>query len=226
MNNEPHQKASYLSRVILGGQDGLVNVLGLILGVAVASESTRIIIAAGLAATFAESIAMAGVAYTSRMVEKDFYEGELAREKREIKEVPQMEIQEIRDIYQAKGFSGKLLEEIVRKITSDEQIWLETMMKEELNLIPIDKKAVVQSAAIVGISSLVGSLVPLLPFVVLPVKTGIIVSFLLSALALFLVGVYKSKVTVGRTLRSGTELVLIGIASALIGYLIGTLFKP
>lgn len=71
MNNEPHLKFLYLSQMILGGQDGLVNVLGVLLGVAAASESTKIIIAVGLAATFAESIAMAAVAYTSKMAERD-----------------------------------------------------------------------------------------------------------------------------------------------------------
>lgn len=223
--SEPHPKPSYISEIILGGQDGLVNVLGVILGVAVASESIRIIIAVGLAATFAESIAMAGVAYTSKMAEKDLYEGELAREKREIREVPEQEREEIRQIYRAKGFSGKLLEEIVATITSSEKTWLDTMMRDELNLVPIHRNKVLKDAAVVGISSLVGSLIPLSPFFISPVKTGILLSFLTSALALFLVGVYKARLTVGRPLKSGLELVLIGIASAVIGYLIGTLFR-
>lgn len=225
MQLEPHLKSSYFSKIILGGQDGLVNVLGLILGVAVASDSTRIIVAAGLAATFAESIAMAAVAYTSRMADRDYYQGELEREKREMKELPEVERQEIRDIYAAKGFKGKLLEDIVTRITSDNRLWLETMMKEELSLTPVDKKDVIKGAGIVGLSSLVGSLVPLAPFFILPVKTGIILSIIFSALALFLLGAYKAKFTIGKPLRSGLELVVIGIASAFIGYLIGTLFK-
>ncbi|HZY44053.1 MAG TPA: VIT1/CCC1 transporter family protein, partial [Anaerolineae bacterium] len=70
-----------LSDVILGGQDGLVNVLGVILGVAAASSDPRIVIAAGLAATFAESISMGAVAYTTTMADRDFYLSEIEREK-------------------------------------------------------------------------------------------------------------------------------------------------
>lgn len=226
MNNEPHLKFLYLSQMILGGQDGLVNVLGVLLGVAAASESTKIIIAVGLAATFAESIAMAAVAYTSKMAERDLYEGELRRERREIKEIPHLEEQEIRDIYRQKGFKGKLLAEIVKRVTSDEKIWLETMMREELQLTSLNKKQVLRGTVIVGVSSLIGSLIPLFPFFLLPVKMGIIFSFLFSAVALFLVGFYKSRLTIGKPLRGGIELLIIGLTAALIGYFIGTLFKP
>lgn len=226
MTLEPHPKASNLAQIILGGQDGLVNVLGVILGVAVASDSIRIVIATGLAATFAESIAMTAVAYTSKKAEKDFYEGEEKREIREMKELPDLEEQEIRDLYRAKGFSGGLLEQIVKKITSDEKTWLEIMMREELNLLPVEMREVRKAALVVGLSSLVGSLIPLSPFFFLPIKAGIFSAIGLSALILFLVGVYKAKLTLGKPLRSGIELIVIGIASALIGYFIGTLFKP
>jgi len=115
MPREPHVEESYLADVILGGQDGLVNVLGVILGVAAASGDQRIIIAAGLAATFAESVSMGAVAFTSMRARRDFYEAELAREKREMVEVPEVETEEIREIYRKKGFKGKLLEQIVEK---------------------------------------------------------------------------------------------------------------
>ena len=110
---EPHIEHSYLADIILGGQDGLVNVLGVILGVAAASGDQRIIIAAGLAATFAESVSMGAVAFTSMRARRDFYLSELEREKREMVEMPEVEREEIREIYRKKGFSGKLLEQIV-----------------------------------------------------------------------------------------------------------------
>ncbi len=222
---EPHAKATFLSNRILGGQDGLVNVLGVILGVAAASNDVRIVLAGGLAATFAESISMAAVAYTSKMAEKDHNVAELAREKREIKEWPAAEVQEIRDIYKAKGFSGKLLEDITTHITSDEKIWLATMMREELGLSPIKTKDIIIGSFVVGMSALVGSFIPLVPFFFLSVKNGISVSLVVSVLALFVVGVYKAKTTVGRPIRSGIELTVIGMGAALVGYGIGLVFK-
>src|SRR5665213_2210063 len=131
--HEPHKKGNRLSDVILGGQDGLVSILGLLLGLAAATKSTRIIIAGGLATIFAETLSMAAVAYTSKMADRDHYAAERVREVNEIKEVPDTERQEIVDIYSTKGFSGKLLEDIVRHVTADEKLWVDTMMKEELN---------------------------------------------------------------------------------------------
>ena len=90
-----HARPGLLSDFILGSQDGLVNVLGVLLGVAVASQNPRIIIAAGLAATFAESISMAAVAYTSTLARRDHYVGEREREIREMRDLPDAERAEI-----------------------------------------------------------------------------------------------------------------------------------
>jgi len=222
---EPHVEESYLADVILGGQDGLVNVLGVILGVAAASGDLRIIIAAGLAATFAESVSMGAVAFTSMRARADFYASELAREKREMVEVPDIEREEIREIYQKKGFRGKLLEQIVEKITSDEKVWLDTMMKEELGLEPIDMRQVLRSSIVVLVAAMVGSFVPLTPFFFLPIPVAIVSSILLSCIALFAVGFYKATKMIGKPIRSGFELLIIGMLAALIGYGIGLLFK-
>src|SRR5512137_1022737 len=94
---DPHRRASALADIILGGQDGLVNVLGVILGVAAATSDPRIVLVAGLAATFAESVSMGAVAYTSTLADADYYEAERAREFRHINEVPHLETNEIRE---------------------------------------------------------------------------------------------------------------------------------
>jgi VIT1/CCC1 family predicted Fe2+/Mn2+ transporter len=217
---EPHQYNTNLRDMILGGQDGLVNVLGVVLGASAASSDTKVIIAVGLAATFAESISMAAVAYTSFKAESQHYQSELEREKLEIKEVPEAETEEIREIYRQKGFKGELLEQVVAQITSDERIWLEVMMTEELGLQPAKEEHLLRTSVIVGGSAVVGSLIPLLPYFFLPEIHGVWSSILISAITLFLVGVYKAKVTVGGVWRSGAELTIIGILSALAGYAI------
>ncbi len=224
--HERHRTDFRLAEVILGGQDGLVNVLGVILGVAAASANRDIVIAGGLAATFAESISMAAVAYTSSVAEADHYRSELDRERREIHEVPEQEREEIRVIYRQKGFSGELLERVVSQITSNEEIWLKTMMDEELRLSHKDRRGSIRSAIIVGVSALAGSIVPLVPFFFFrTAATAIGPALGLSAIALFIVGFYKAKHTIGRPLRTGAEMVVIGILSALAGYAIGLLFK-
>ena len=222
---DPHRGASALSDVILGGQDGLVNVLGVILGVAAATADTRIVLVAGLAATFAESVSMGAVAYTSTLADADFYESERAREYRHVAAAPALERDEVRGIYQRKGFSGELLDRIVETITRDKDVWVAVMMADEHHLAPADRRSARRSAAVVGVSALVGSLVPLAPFFVLPVQYSMWVSIVLAAAVLFAVGAYKARLTVGTPGKSGLEMAVIGILSALVGYVVGVLLK-
>jgi vacuolar iron transporter family protein len=222
---DPHRRASFLSDVILGGQDGLVNVLGVILGIAAATGDSRIIVVAGLAATFAESVSMGAVAYTSTRADADFYESELEREYRHILDVPNLEQQEIRQIYQDKGFTGDLLERIVTTITANKDVWVAVMMAEEHQLTPIDRGRALQSALVVGLAAIIGSLVPLVPFFFLPIPAGIPASIAISALVLFAFGAYKARLTVGNPGKSGLELAVIGTVSALVGFAVGALLK-
>ncbi|MGE5249477.1 MAG: VIT1/CCC1 transporter family protein, partial [Bacteroidota bacterium] len=182
---DPHRQASGLSNIILGGQDGLVNVLGVILGVAAATNDPRIVMVAGLAATFAESVSMGAVAYTSSMADADFYESEREREYRHIREVPHLERQEIRAIYSEKGFKGDLLERIVDTITASQDVWVAVMMAEEHRLTPINRVHALRAALVVGLSAVVGSLIPLIPFAVLPVGPSIWVSIFGTAVVLY-----------------------------------------
>jgi predicted membrane protein (TIGR00267 family) len=222
---DPHHRAFGLADVILGGQDGLVNVLGVILGVAAATGDPRIVMAAGLAATFAESVSMGAVAYTATLAESDFYMSELEREYRHVQEVPTLEQQEIRDIYRGRGFEGELLDRIVDTITANKDVWVAVMMAEEHQLTPTDRQTALRSAFVVGIAAVIGSLIPLAPFVFLPVRVSMVVSILVAALTLFVVGVYKARVTVGHPGKSGLEMALIGTLSAMVGYGVGLLFK-
>ncbi len=220
-STEKHFRGANLRDVILGSQDGLVNVLGLVLGVATATNNALVIIVAALAATFAETISMAAVAYTSTKAEKDFYLSEQHRENTEIDTVPETERKEIREIYYRKGFRGKILKEIVNKITSNRKIWLQTMMLEELQLPLKDHLNPLSSFSIVFIATLVGSLIPLSPFLFLPVRDAVIATVLVSCMILFALGVLKAKMTVGSMWRSGLESLMIGIAAAVLGYLVG-----
>lgn len=215
--------ASRLREFILGGQDGLVNVLGIILGVAAATSDVRIVIIAGLAATFAESISMAAVAYTSSKAEIDYYQSQLQKEKEWIEKHPKDERAEVYEVYYRKGFRGKLLQQIVKKITSDKKVWLDFMMTEELNLEKPAADKPTQDALVVGGSALVGSLIPLLPFVFLGIQTAVPASVAISLAALFAAGYIKAQKTVGTPWREGLEMMFIGGLAAAVGYGIGAL---
>jgi len=224
---EQHARPGLLSDFILGGQDGLVNVLGVILGVAIASQDIRIILAAGLAATFAESISMGAVAYTSTLARRDHYLSEVDRELREMRELPHVERTEVEEIFRRWGFEGAELQEMVDRIIAKPKAWLELMMAHELNLAPVDRTQARRSGVLVGFAAIVGSIIPLAPFFVTrtDILTGIVISLVVSAIALFLIGWYKAKMTIGRPARSGIQMAIIGIVSALAGFVVGFVFS-
>jgi predicted membrane protein (TIGR00267 family) len=223
-HRERHHQTNWLRDVILGGQDGLVNILGIILGVIAGGGSNTVLLAAGFAAAITESISMGAVGYTSSVSERDYYEAERAREAAEIETMPEAERQEIRDIYATKGFTGELLERVVDTISANRDSWLATMMDEELHLQPVQTSAVFRSAVVITIATLIGHLIPLLPFVWLARTPAVILAIGLSALALFGVGVYSAVTLVGDWRKSGPKMVAIGLGAAGVGFLIGRLF--
>ena len=184
-HREAHRQTNWLRDVILGGQDGLVNILGIILGVIAGGGSETVLIVAGFAAAITESISMGAVGYTSSISERDYYVAEQARESAEIAATPEVERQEIRDIYAAKGFAGPLLDEVVSTITANRETWLATMMDEELHLQPVDNRAILRTAIVIGIATLIGHLIPLVPFLFLDRTPALILAIVLSGLALF-----------------------------------------
>ncbi len=222
---EVHKRATgeKLRDFILGAQDGIVNVLGLVLGVASATLNTKIILISGLAGLFAESISMGAVAYTSSKAARDYYRSEVVREKKEMREVPKEEVREIRDIYRKRGFKGKMLENVVKTITSNKKVWLDTMMQEELGLSKEEYKNPLGIGTFVFFATIMGSLIPLLPFFFLSAKTGMITSIIFSGLILFIIGAAKARLTIGDWRKSGFEMLVVGLLAAVAGYVIGTL---
>jgi predicted membrane protein (TIGR00267 family) len=223
-HREQHRRTNWLRDVILGGQDGLVNILGIILGVIAGGGSKTVLLATGFAAAITESISMGAVGYTSSVAQRDYYRAEQAREAAEIDTMPGAERQEIRDIYAGKGFTGELLERVVDTITANRDRWLATMMDEELHLQPVRNADVLRSAFVIFLATLVGHLIPLVPFVWMPRTPALIVAIVLSALVLFGVGVYSAVTLVGDWRTSGVKMVVIGLGAAGIGFLIGNLF--
>jgi VIT1/CCC1 family predicted Fe2+/Mn2+ transporter len=224
-HREAHRGTNWLRDVILGGQDGLVNILGIILGVIAGGGSNTVLIVAGFAAAITESISMAAVGYTSSVSERDYYVAERAREAAEIATSPEAERQEVRAIYAAKGFEGRLLDDVVAQITSNHDTWLATMMDDELHLQPVESGTILRTAVVIGIATLIGHLIPLVPFLVLPREPAVIAAIGLSAIALFAVGAYTAVTLVGDWRRTGLKFLAIGLGAAAVGFVIGRLFN-
>ncbi|MCI4320454.1 MAG: VIT1/CCC1 transporter family protein [Thermoplasmata archaeon] len=220
--HEMHPKPTLLSDFILGSQDGIVNVLGIILGLAAAGATRNIVIIATLAALAAESIAMGAVAYTSTLSRRRLYLAEVAREELEMREVPEAERAEVRAVLVEWGYQGDQLDELLDHICGNPKAMLEFMMAFELKLSPVAATAPRASASVVGSATLIGHLVPLIPFFVLiDVFQGAVLAVILSAVALFAIGWYEAKITAGRWWRNGLQMLAIGLAGGFAGFLIG-----
>ena len=148
------------------------------------------------------------------------------REEWEIDNEREQEEQEIRDIYEKKGFKAEFLEEIVRMITSRRKVWIDTMMKEELGLVE-DSKKPINSALSTFVGFNVVGLIPLIPFLIFYVLGFSVDSeaFYLSAAstgaAFFIVGLVKGKIVKKSLIRSGLYTLVIGTIAASVAYFVG-----
>ena len=228
---EQHPHPTLLSDFILGSQDGIVNVLGILLGLVAASIQPgphvvgKIIIVAALSALAAETLSMAAVAYTSTYARWRLYGSEREREIREMREVPELEREEVRVILRRWGYEGDELEDMLRRIEAKPRAWLDLMLAFELNLSYVPVEAARRSAGLVGAATLLGGVVPLLPFFFYEISlvNAAIIATILSAFMLFGIGYYEARVTEGSIWRSGTRIMIIGLASGFAGFVIGHL---
>ncbi|HUI38706.1 MAG TPA: VIT1/CCC1 transporter family protein [Thermoplasmata archaeon] len=221
--HEAHAQRSFISDFILGSQDGLVNVLGILLGVTAASTNLRIVLVATLAALGAETISMAAVAYTSTAARRRLYLGEEERERREMREVPETERAEVREVLVEWGYVGDALERMLEQICANPKAMLEFMMAFELKIQPVEVHEARTSAMVVGVATVVGSFIPLLPVIFLwqDLRAGLIGSVVLSGITLFAIGWYEARTTASTVWKSGLTMLVIGLGAGFAGYLVG-----
>jgi predicted membrane protein (TIGR00267 family) len=215
---------NWLRDVILGGQDGLVNILGIVLGVIAAGGSNTILLATGFAAAITESISMGAVGYTSTIADRDHYQAVRRREQAEIDAQPDAEREALRNVYATKGFTGHLLEQVVDTLTANRDRWLATVLDDVLHLQPVATRDAVRSSVVITGATLLGHLIPLVPFLVLARGPAVLVAIGLSALVLFGVGAYSALTLVGDWRRSGLKMLAIGLGAAAIGFAIARAF--
>jgi len=220
---EPHLTESTSMRdFVFGFGDGVNTSLGIAAGVGGADASSDIIILAALVAMFTGAKAMAVQNYLAVKSHRELLKSEIDRENWEIENKPEVEREEIEDIYKAKGFTGKDLEMIVNKITSDKKVWLNTMLTEELNLNLDIVGHPLKGALIMFGSFLIGGILPIIPFFFSSGFTPLIIAVGISLSASFIVGAIKSRMANTSLIKGGIEMAGLGTGIALIGYGIGT----
>ncbi len=226
-HEEKHLRNSdFITDVVIGMSDGLTVPFALAAGVSSAVSDNDIVITAGIAEMIAGSIAMGLGGYLAGRTEVEHYHSELKREWDEVERVPEKEKEEVKEIFQEYGFSEEAQTMLVEELAKDKKKWVDFMMKFELGLDKPDENRASKSALTIGISYLVGGIIPLIPyfFTDSPIE-GLKISAIVTLCCLFTFGYFKSKAT-GQPLLSGAlKVTLIGATAAAAAFLVAKLFE-
>jgi len=233
-DNLHHQKGflkryeAYLGEFVYGGIDGSVTTFAVVAGAVGAGLDSSIIIILGFANLLADGFAMSVGAYVSSKSEKDNYQKHKQVEYWEVENLPEVETEEIRDIYRAKGFEGELLEQIVAVITADKHRWVDVMMKEELNMIE-ETKSPVKMGAVTYFAFLLIGVIPLLTYVwdyVRPIDGNLFfIASTLTAAGFVIIGIFKTYVTKTKIWKGILETLTLGAIAAFVAYFVGDLLE-
>ncbi len=210
MHHEHHLKSSDTIRdIVIGMSDGLTVPFALAAGLSGAINSSAIVITAGIAEIVAGSIAMGLGGFLAGRTEADHYTAELKREYDEVERVPEQEKAEVKEVFASFGLSPALQTQIADEMAKDKDKWVDFMMRYELGLEEPQANRATQSAVTIGLSYIVGGIIPLSPyFFIANSRIALYYSCIITMICLFVFGYFKSKVT-GQPLFSGALKVLI-----------------
>jgi VIT1/CCC1 family predicted Fe2+/Mn2+ transporter len=207
--------------IVIGMSDGLTVPFALAAGLSGAVASSRIVVTAGFAEVAAGSIAMGLGGYLAARSDAEHYANELAREEREIRDVPEIETKEVEDMLTGYGVTASEAGVIVASMRQRPTQWRDFMMRFELGLEAPDPRRALQSALTIALAYVVGGLIPLSPYLVVPaVHTALTISVIVTLIALIVFGYVKGHFTGARPLRSALQTTIIGGVAAAVAFAI------
>src|SRR5882762_6900410 len=216
---------SWVADAIYGANDGLGAVFGIVSGVAGATNNQQhYILISGLAGMLASSLSMGAGAYLAVKSEREVYEAEIAREKEEVEENPEEEIEEMSLFYQLQGFSPEEAQRMAERLAEQPEQMVAAMAQQELGLSEHRFPNQWKSATSAALSTAIGAFIPIIPFFFMSGVPAIIAAFAISILAHFAVGALKSLITIRSWWASGLEMTIVGVIEAAVTYSLGLAF--
>ncbi len=231
---EAHQQAdihgsrlrAFIEYIVLGGNDGIVTTFAVVAGTAGAELSAGIVIILGIANLLADGISMGAGAYLSIKSEWDRYVRLRKEEAAEIDEDPEIEREEIRRAFAAKGMSGEVLEGAVRALTADRERWVDAMLAEEHGIHSGELESPLLRSFITFLAFVVFGSIPILPYLLGVSEANRFSAAIISTfIALLLVGFSRSFITGERWFRGPLEIVSVGLVCAAVAYGIGAFLR-
>ena len=231
MSQTPHAHKHFTGTaivrdIVIGMSDGLTVPFALAAGLSGAVDATSIVITAGLAEVAAGSIAMGLGGYLAASTDAEHYATERATEERATIEMPEREAEEVAQVFRSYGLDEATVDTVVKAIRSDQNRWVDFMMKFELGLEKPDPKRAGRSALTIAGSYIAGGLIPLAPYFFLrSIHSALIVSVVVTLLALGVFGYVKGRFTVKKPLRSAWQTLVVGGLAASAAFLLAKLFS-
>ncbi len=213
----------WLGDAIYGVNDGLGAIFGIIAGVAGYTANSHTVLVSGFFGAVASTLSMGVGAWLSTRSKNELAHSEQQHERREILENPDEELEELRLLYELKGFTKNEAAEIADRLAGDPEQLLKAMSQEELGLSEDGEGNPWSSAGIGALSTFVGGILPLTPFFFMSGIAAIVAAAIVSIVAHFAVGAAKSVVTVRSWWTSGLEMTVAGILVGIVSYAVGLL---
>lgn len=227
MHNEHHLKSSDTIRdIVIGMSDGLTVPFALAAGLSGAIAHSSIVVTAGIAEIVAGSIAMGLGGFLAGKTESDHYASELKREYDEVERVPEQEKMEVMEVFADFGLSEKLQRQVADEMAMDKHKWVDFMMRYELGLEKPEANRASQSAITIGLSYIVGGIIPLSPYFFTDnSQRGLYYSCAITMVCLFVFGYFKSKVTGQPAISGAFKVLIIGALAAAAAFFMAKLIN-
>jgi VIT1/CCC1 family predicted Fe2+/Mn2+ transporter len=231
IQKENHSEKHFMARdlirdIVIGMADGLTVPFALAAGLSGTVSNTHLVVIAGVAEIAAGSIAMGLGGYLAARTDVEHYLSELERERREIIELPDREREEVADILREWNIPEQTVTSAVDAISKNSDRWVNFMMKYELGLEEPDPKRARNSSLTIGFSYILGGVIPLSPYMfILQPESALIVSVIVTLIALFIFGLIKGKFTGSKPIKSAGQTTLVGGLAAGIAFVIAKLIS-
>ena len=211
-----------IREALFGMQDGIVSTLAVASTVGGATGDKYAILVAGIASALAGVFSMAAGEYLSSKSQREIYVAQIENEREEVRDRPQEAEAEVAFMLEQEGLSEAAAHRVAAELAHEPAVLLKTMVEKELGLVVEEGHSALQGAVIMGASFGLASLVPLIPYVLLPINVALYGSIAFSLIVMFAIGAVKSRWTRRNPIVSGAEIVALAAVAGIAGYLFGS----
>ena len=215
------ESRSRIREFVFGIQDGLISTVGLLAGIQSATENNLVVMVTGLTAMFSGAISMATGSYLSSGAQKDIFDKELADAERLAEREPYIAAEGLLKALGAEGLSKEQSYRMVKVLLAERNVFLRTFQEKVFGLGSAEINQPVKAALVMGLSFIVGAIIPILPYMAFAGVGALSLSVLMSAITLFGVGAFKGHLAGQSLAVSGGKFFIIAVSAAAAGYLIG-----